>query len=229
MIIGNRAEFEALADYILRDYLHENYEKPIPMDIADFATNYLNMKIVFTTFPKDSNVVGMRQYNYIILNKILDCPERTGIRNFTIAHECAHEVINWQEEGYQPMQMPDFRAPHPPKQLVTEEDFREWQANVVAAYLLMRPTLVRWALFTFCRAESITVFGESLIYKNELCGLWEVTKFLGVSKEALLIRLHQLGLIEARPYEEYDPIADIPLDWRWFEHAKANRIRSSVY
>ena len=127
------------------------------------------------------------------------------------------------------MQMPDFRVPHPPKQLVTEDDFREWQANVVAAYLLMRPSLVRWALFTFCRTETITVFGESLIYKNELCGLWEMTKFLGVSKEALLIRLRQLGLIKARPYKEYNPIADIPLDWRWFEHAKANRIRSGVY
>ncbi len=229
MIIGTRAEFEALADYILRDYLGENYDRPVPVRIEDFAVRYLRMKLVYVKFGDSDGIVGMRQHNYIILNKKLARKELTGMRNFTVAHECAHEVINWQEDTYNPIQMPDFRVSVCPGRPDLTERIREWQANTVAAYLLMRPALVEWGVYAFCSKRRISLYGNRLLSKDDYCGIAELARFLGVSREALLIRMRQTGLLRVRPMEEYDPISDIALDWRWFCRAEKNRIGSGVY
>ncbi|MGM9682852.1 MAG: hypothetical protein ACI3XQ_04565 [Eubacteriales bacterium] len=47
MIIGTKTDFENLADFILRDYLGNDYDCYKPLDIQAFAENYLKLNISF--------------------------------------------------------------------------------------------------------------------------------------------------------------------------------------
>lgn len=40
MIVGTKVEFENLADFVLRDYLGDEYESPNPINIQAFAKDY---------------------------------------------------------------------------------------------------------------------------------------------------------------------------------------------
>ena len=160
MIIGTKAEFEQLADFILRDYLGNTYDGYDPLDIQAFAKDYLKLDISYFAFDPDTGIEGMRTGNQIILDDRLLDDKKAGERNFTIAHECGHDLINWQDPSYSPQTVVNYRIKSSGKSLVTEDDFKEWQANVVASCLLLRPNLVGWSMFTFMRKDKVTVFDE---------------------------------------------------------------------
>lgn len=207
MIKGTKQEFENLADYILHDYFGQDYDTPKPMDIFDFAISYLKMEVEYIDLSKSNHIIGVRSAHRIYLDKELEQPERRGERNFTVAHECAHEVINWQDEDYNPGHLINCRELRERRRLVTEDDFKEWQANVVGAYLLMRPVLVGWCLFTFSKKDKLTVYGGMdypLMYYNDAMALRNMADYMGVSKSALRFRLNELGMIEERSINEYD-------------------------
>lgn len=207
MIVGTKQEFEGLAQFVLDDYLASRSQKEMfkAIDIQDFATNYLRMDISYQEFEPNSRIAGMRIGNQIILDVALSNPSKEGIRNFTVAHECGHELINCQDENYQPNVLTDFRSllTDKKKELQTEEDFKEWQANVVAAYLLMPPLLMGWCFYTFARMKKITIYGDYLMTKNDRGVVNGMKKYLKVSKEALIIRLNQLNMLEFKPIQEY--------------------------
>lgn len=214
MIIGTKAEFEQLADFILRDYLGNTYDGYDPLDIQAFAKDYLKLDISYFAFDPDTRIEGMRTGNQIILDDRLLDDKKAGERNFTIAHECGHDLINWQDPSYSPLTVVNYRIKSPRKSLVTEDDFREWQANVVASCLLLRPNLVGWSLYTFMRKEQITVYGDYTIRKSDRQELRLAADYLGVSVTCLLYRLERLGMIEHKPYEEYDQLTDLLFVWR---------------
>ena len=135
MIIGTKIEFEHLADCILRDYLGNEYDSYTPFDVQAFAKDYLKLNISYHEFNPKDNIEGMRIGNQIILDQRLSDSTRVGERNFTIAHECGHDLINWQDPNYVPEQVLNYRIRSQHKELKTENDFKEWQANVVASCL----------------------------------------------------------------------------------------------
>ena len=166
MIIGTKAEFEQLADFILRDYLGNTYDGYDPLDIQAFAKDYLKLDISYFAFDPDTRIEGMRTGNQIILDDRLLDDKKAGERNFTIAHECGHDLINWQDPSYSPQTVVNYRIKSSRKSLVTEDDFKEWQANVVASCLLLRPNLVGWSMFTFMRKDKVTVL-TNIIYTRK--------------------------------------------------------------
>lgn len=214
MIVGTKAEFEQLADFILRDYLGSAYDGYRPLDIEAFATDYLKLNISYYPFDPETGIEGMRTGNQIILDHRLSDQKRVGERNFTIAHECGHDLINWQDPSYSPLAVVNYRIKSSRKNLVTENDFREWQANVVASCLLLRPNLVGWSLYTFMRKEQITMYGDYTILRSDRQELRLVAQYLGVSVTCLLYRLERLGMIDHKPYEEYDQLSDFTFVWR---------------
>lgn len=163
MIIGTKTEFENLADYILRDYLGSEYDSYSPLNVDAFAKDYLKLDISYCQFDPKEHIEGMRTGQQIILDKRLSEPARLGERNFTIAHECGHDLINWQDPDYIPHQIINYRIRSHHKKLKTENDFKEWQANVVASCLLLRPNLVGWTLYTFAKKEKITVYDTNIL------------------------------------------------------------------
>lgn len=167
MIIGTKIEFENLADFILRDYLGNKYDSYIPFDVQAFAKDYLKLEISYSVFEEEHKIEGLRTGNRIILDHRLQDTSKVGERNFTVAHECGHDIINWQDPSYVPHQIINYRIKSHHKMLKTENDFKEWQANVVASCLLLRPPLVEWTMFTFTKKEKITVFGEYQLYRQD--------------------------------------------------------------
>jgi Zn-dependent peptidase ImmA (M78 family) len=213
MIIGTKVEFENLADYILRDYLGSEYESYKPFDVNAFAKDYLKLEISYCEFNPKDNIEGKRIGNQIQLDQRLNEPTRVGERNFTVAHECGHDLINWQDPNYVPDQTINYRIRSQRKELKTENDFREWQANVVASCLLLRPCLVDWTMFTFARKEKITVFGGYKIHRIDRYIIRMMAQYLGVSQECLRYRLDRLGYLDHKPIAEYDPVMDMCLSW----------------
>ena len=213
MIIGTKVEFENLADYILRDYLGSEYESFKPFDVNAFAKDYLKLDISYCEFNPKDNIEGKRIGNQIQLDQRLNEPTRVGERNFTVAHECGHDLINWQDPNYVPDQTINYRIRSQRKELKTENDFREWQANVVASCLLLRPCLVDWTMFTFARKEKITVFGGYTIHRIDRYIIRMMAQYLGVSQECLRYRLDRLGYLDHKPIAEYDPVMDMCLSW----------------
>ena len=213
MIIGTKVEFENLADYILRDYLGSEYESYKPFDVNAFAKDYLKLEISYCEFNPKDNIEGKRIGNQIQLDQRLNEPTRVGERNFTVAHECGHDLINWQDPNYVPDQTINYRIRSQRKELKTENDFREWQANVVASCLLLRPCLVDWTMFTFARKEKITVFGGYTIHRIDRYIIRMMAQYLGVSQECLRYRLDRLGYLDHKPIVEYDPVMDMCLSW----------------
>ena len=214
MIIGTKIEFENLADFILRDYLGNRYDCYIPFDVQAFAKEYLKLEISYTVFEEEQNIEGLRTGNQIILDHRLREPKKVGERNFTVAHECGHDIINWQDPSYVPNQVINYRIKSQHKELKTEHDFKEWQANVVASSLLLRPNLVDWAMFTFTKKEKITVFGDYQLYKQDRTQLRMMAEFLGVSLSCLLYRLDRLEMLDHRSIADYDPVMDHFWLWR---------------
>ena len=147
------------------------------------------------------------------MDQRLNEPTRVGERNFTVAHECGHDLINWQDPNYVPDQTINYRIRSQRKELKTENDFREWQANVVASCLLLRPCLVDWTMFTFARKEKITVFGGYKIHRIDRYIIRMMAQYLGVSQECLRYRLDRLGYLDHKPIAEYDPVMDMCLSW----------------
>ena len=102
--------FYSIADYVLRDYLGSEYESSYsPFDVNAFAKEYLKLEISFFDFNPEENIEGMRTGNKIILDSRLCEPMRVDERNFTVAHECGHEIINWQDPTYVPYQITNYR------------------------------------------------------------------------------------------------------------------------
>lgn len=64
MIVGTKAEFERLADFILHDYLGNAYDGYDPLDIQAFAKDYLKLDISYFAFDPDTGIEGMRTGNY---------------------------------------------------------------------------------------------------------------------------------------------------------------------
>lgn len=109
----------------------EIYDGYDPLDIQAFAKDYLKLDISYFAFDPDTGIEGMRTGNQIILDDRLLDDKKAGERNFTIAHECGHDLINWQDPSYSPQTVVNYRIKSSRKSLVTEDDFKEWQANVV--------------------------------------------------------------------------------------------------
>lgn len=214
MIIGTKTEFENLADYILRDYLGSEYDSYSPLNVDAFAKDYLKLDISYCQFDPNEHIEGMRTGQQIIHDERLSEPARLGERNFTIAHECGHDLINWQDPDYIPHQIINYRIRSHHKKLKTENDFKEWQANVVASCLLLRPNLVGWTLYTFAKKEKITVYDTNILFRADRTILRMMAQYLGVSQECLFYRLDRLKMLEHKPLSEYDPVMDALLFWR---------------
>ena len=81
-------------------------------------------------------------------------PKCYGRRNFTIAHELAHQFINRaypEIYGTQSRLVCDYRRSVEHKQV---SDWREWQADAMAAALLLPRQAIEEAMFFFGLGES---------------------------------------------------------------------------
>lgn len=208
-----------------------HYAQATPIDWL--ATDYLGLRVSYARLSEDGSICGLTAYtdteyaatyrgvthviplraNEVLLDSSFMEPgqvrSRCGKRRFTLAHECAHQLLFQMEsdearraceEAYSP------RTAYSLRDLKTREDWNEWQANALGAAILMPQREIDRAMDYLARGRKLIDY-EGWFGYMDLMVLKQLCQTLGVSRSAAVIRLRQLGYMEERPYAEYiDPL-----------------------
>ena len=208
-----------------------HYAQATPIDWL--ATDYLGLRVSYARLSEDGSICGLTAYtdteyaatyrgvthviplraNEVLLDSSFMEPgqvrARCGKRRFTLAHECAHQLLFQMEsdearraceEAYSP------RTAYSLRDLKTREDWNEWQANALGAAILMPQREIDRAMDYLARGRRLINYGGWFNYGDRAV-LSQLCQTLGVSKSAAVIRLRQMCHLEDRPYEEYaDPL-----------------------
>lgn len=132
----------------------------------------------------------------LVDKRLLSNPRIAGRKNFTIAHEVAHQIINREHpEMYGPQNriFCDYRRSVKPKKV--EKDWHEWQADALAAALLLPLDALQDSMFMFGLGEKMKMLSRKYSdtrYKY-FC---QMAEYLQVSRTALSYRMEQLGLLD---------------------------------
>lgn len=151
---------------------------------------------VETYFPDNSKAMYELDGHTLLIEKRLQLyPTLKGRRNFTIAHELSHQIINRtfpEEFGVANRLCCDYRRSTPRGKIT---DWYEWQADALASALILPPDAIKDAMFLYGLGEKMTVLSRKYsAYKFEqFC---QMADFLEVSRTALSYRMEQLGLLE---------------------------------
>lgn len=177
---------------------------PTSINIEKFLKEEFNVNVEYFTLSTDGTVLGMFASEpffikvwdgdapvvisigpqTIFIDSSLLQKGNLGRRNFTIAHEGAHHILNDISKNPHAMLY---------RYTGTSTDWNEWQANTLAACILMpRRSITRlfWMLYYREHIECI-----SRLNKEYFEPLKAMANYYGVSIEALSIRLKKLGLV----------------------------------
>jgi len=207
-----------------------------PILIGTFAASYLKLHIKYTRLSDFERVLGITTYadTDIVLNRYcrketIYVPEKTILlderlsppnvwnkyddmakqRQFTIAHECAHQILyrRMPEDERKAFDKKYSKRTMTIQEMITVEDWLEWQANALASALIMPKKYIDLLLGN----RQLLLFGnrmnksDNLIFRN-------IGNRLGVSKTALILRLKKLGYLISLPASEYFCESDIECD-----------------
>ena len=208
---------------------NEGKRMPQVTPIDQFAREYLHLSVSFENLSTDGSFCGLTAYedteysieengieriiplkkNQVLLDSSFIAPGNVrklcGKRRFTLAHECAHQLLFQLESDEQKAaccKLYAERRTYSLRDLKSNEDWNEWQANALGAAILMPQKEIDLAMWRFASDRIIQNYNGWLLERDRMavemmCGTF------GVSKAALLIRLRHLDYLEDRPYSEY--------------------------
>lgn len=148
------------------------FRAALPTPIDQFASEYLNLKVSFGRLSDDGSVYGVTAYtdaeylveedgkqrrislkqNQVVMDENFIRPENIrklcGKRRFTLAHECAHQILYQLDADDREIACHKKTQPYRVgrRLLITKEDWNEWQANALGAAILMPQTEVDRAM-----------------------------------------------------------------------------------
>ena len=220
----SRAEADEICDGLMERY---HAEKGVScVDIDGFVKDVLRCPVFYEAFAeKDLDKIGfcgdgiskLKVYregkpvsvvfprDTIVLERYLLRAEEQNRRRFTLAHEAGHVLANRMGAG----QTAHFHRPYDTDRVYAIEELKErlsmaeWQANTLAASLLMPRFLVRQELERHTEGKCLPVYGERVFRPQEKAILSEMAQAMGVSYTALVIRLDNLGVLSHHPLSEY--------------------------
>ena len=223
----SRDEIDEIGEGLIQVYKDQYPSKVISyIDIEHFITAFLGLNIEFVTFAeKDLGKIGFTSdgnaelmicqngriipfvfpEKTIIIDKFLLSEKEYGRRRFTMAHEAAHIILNKMEQSTKAY----FHNEFDNERAYSVDELRqmfsnaEWQADAMAASLLMPRYLVERALAKFAGTNSIKVYGENFLSNKDKKIIKDVSAFLGVSQSALRIRLEHLNMVEKLDMTEF--------------------------
>ena len=219
----SKIDIEAIANRIIDQYKlryipsKRLFYRVDPIELAEM----LGLSVYFRQLSYDHSILGMTAPDEVMVpifdeNKersifILDgktvliesclnhSPKAKGRRNFTIAHECAHQILyRLYPKIYGPNQrvLCDYRRNNAPKRKIA--DWEEWQADTLAAELLMPTFLIN------AEIERVALtLPNGILYKSvsdpNYEKILEMARRIGVSWSAIRIRLQQMQVIKGKP------------------------------
>ena len=222
----SQAEAEELCETMLRLYLGRNTPASDRIDIDGFVRGYLKCRILYETFAEDDpdkigfagdgktplqikkdgkTISAVFPFQTIVLERLLLTPEESTHRRFTLAHEAGHVIAM----RLNPDSAACFHHAHDLEREYTLPELRErysiseWQANTIAASLLMPVPVMRKTLRKFNGGKRLPVYGETVFHPREKVILQKMAASLGVSFTALVIRLRGLGMLNHHSLCDY--------------------------
>ena len=215
----------------------EEREDILPTPIDQLAKEYLGLEVVFAPLSSDGSVCGLTAYaetnftteengvtrcfplkkNQVVLDESFIQPGQVrklcGKRRFTLAHECAHQILFQLESDEVKSRWKDAYATkkaYSLRDLKSKEDGNEWQANVLGAALLMPQKEMELAMWKFAQCRTLQNYQGRFPYLDQQA-LESVCQSFGVSRAAAIIRLRELGYLDDHPYQEFHD----PVKMRW--------------
>ena len=170
-------ECENISDNLLRCFLKNEYGENKPIDIAKMAVSFFNLNIKYGKLSSDCSVCGIISDNNMSIEQEMN---NYGRVRFTIAHECAHFVIN--------------------KTLINQKDHicfdygaKELLADIIASCLLMPKYLVDYSVEYSNLSLPITVYDNNMVKGYDYKNTKTASQLLKVSLSAFINRLKDLG------------------------------------
>lgn len=184
-------------------------EPPIPVE--DIIERHLNVKLGYIDFEKKMGINGVLGATFvhkkmICINEKLVNDGAEGRLAFTCSHEIGHWVLHRKF-----IHAPDNSDHDREKIICRTENCKlpiEWQADYFASCLLMPEEFVKEAFSRTFGPVPLVLYNENSNYDGPLCfdpcvANWHLIafevigfgNFSNVSKQAMIIRLQELGLI----------------------------------
>ena len=220
MVYFSRNDLETIADRIIEQYRHAFVPERhmcYQVDPTKLAS-LLGFHIEYVNITRDGSILGQtssgsiwvpiigpdqQEVLYLLDGKTILVEERLllsqkciGRRNFTIAHELAHQILNQgfiQAYGSQCRTFCDYRRSSVEHKKIS--DWYEWQADALAAALLLPLEVVQDYMFLFGLGKKMKVLSRKYS-RNKYDSFCIMAESLQVSKTALAYRMEQFGLLE---------------------------------
>lgn len=217
-------EIEELAEGMMRQYLGQQREMPMRVDIEGFLTDYLKLPLEYHSFAEDDygkvgfisdGITPLRVFvgkkpvcrifpkGTVVLEKALQSRNEEGRRRFTLAHEAGHYIMDKTISAASFHREYDKERAYSPQELRELLSFREAQVDRLAAALLMPGFMVRNVLGQFVGTEAISIYGDNILRMEDKLLVKKMSRAMGVSYTAFLIRLKELRLLERHDVSEY--------------------------
>lgn len=228
----SRNDLERIATRVFNDYKHLPRLAGQQVDHVDpeiLACGLCGLHIDLFHLSKDGLTLGMTAFKEIgvevyddsgqpffyyldgrtllIETDLKDDPTQYGRYHFTTAHETAHQILADLHPTDRVIQnrITYYRGRSPQYPI---HDWGEWQADNLASALLLPMEIVLGALHKFDLERGIDVLNR--IYRPKEYGLFcKMAEFLGVSKQAMAIRLKRLGLLKKDYLQNPYALADV--------------------
>ena len=231
MLRLSRKDIEVIGNSVLADFYGTSQLFFQQIDVDRLAGDYLHLRTSYRKLSDNGRILGLTAFadtdlilchggiqerfhlpeDTVLLEERLLGSKFTGRRRFTMAHECAHQILfrmEEQREGVGFRKRLVLRQTYSCRELVQAWDWCEWQANALGAAILMPSDLIRHCLYTFGCTDKLTIYGLEL-YGKDYETADNICRFLGVSLSSFLIRLKELHLLERRSVEDYHDPLDI--------------------
>lgn len=211
----SRKDLELIGERVFRGYNKlptVQIEKLNKLNPTLLAEELLGLTVDYTHLSKDGLTLGVtsfgdlgiqvydddfgEEYYYldgktILIEKNLTLPVAVvGRRNFTIMHEVSHHILRMLFPKEYGSQRSHFRM----LQTSDKFDWGEWQADVLTSSVLMPKDYIDRARFIFQMEDYIPIL-HSLTNNSNYQKFCTIADYLGVSKQALAIRMKRLGYI----------------------------------
>lgn len=232
----SRADLERIAESVVNRYCgyyglsSRNACIPHSIDPEKLARDIFGLRISYLPLSAEGSILGMACFGETILqvdngegtmqrvqlsgrdivvdNSLLETAQ-TGRRNFTLAHEIAHHVlVRMYPEEYRSLLNCRTHILYRHRDQI--KNWEEWQADSIAAAILMPPLVLKHCMAVFGIGEKLDILSSSC-RPTEYGKFCKVAAYMGVSRKALAIRMRQLGLLGRDCLKDPDQPLDI---WR---------------
>lgn len=224
MIRLSRNDIESISRKVLKGYFDLPQFRGINITKIEpdvLAQEVLHLNLDFVHLSLDGETLGVTSYDEVSIEAydngddpylyLLDgktiLVERDlkddimciGRCNFSIAHETSHQIfgILFPQAYGNVKQSPQlhFYRPKTDQKARIVTDWTEWQANTLASALLMPKEVLIADMKMFGLGEKIAIL-NSVFYQETFFRFRLLAEYLGVSQQALMIRMKYLGLID---------------------------------